>query len=266
MEKKKVSVFVAGQRFNILTDQEEKYVRELASRVDARITSAVISGSLNREGAAVLTALDLADDAEQIRREIGEIREQVKDYLTRIEELSAENDRLSAELSKAQLSVSALDDARTTLAASDREKQALKNQIYALKEQIELMQTVGYTLPSEQEDQQPAAAEPEPADDEPEEIFEEPEEILEEAEEEPAPADELPEPSAGVPAQPVVTAEDDLFFDPQQEEPVRPARKEKKNRHDHSHVNPYKQQYLQKQQEQKGYTQQRQYSLFDTDE
>lgn len=244
MEKKRVSVFVAGQRFNILTDQEEKYVRELASRIDARITSTSISGNMTRESAAVLTALDLADDGEQGKREIAAIREQVKDYLSRIETLSAENDQLKAELSKAQLSVSALDDAHTTLKQSDREKEALKKQIFSLKEQIELMQSVGYALPAEQEEQEPAKAEPEPLD------------------EAPVP-DAAPE-QESMPAP--ITAQDDLFFDPQEEEPVKPARKEKKNRHEHKHTNPYKQQFMQQQGEPKGYTQQRQYSLFDADE
>lgn len=261
MEKKKVSVFVAGQRFNILTEQDEKYVRELASHIDARINSASISGNMTRESAAVLTALDLADDGEQQKREIAAIREQVKDYLTRVEELTAEGERLATELSKAQLEAAALEDARASLSALDRENQALKNQIVALKEQIELMQSVGYTLPAEQEEQQPASAEPEE--------IPLPEEAPEEKES--APADEAApeEPTlseASAPAeQPVITAQDDLFFDPQEEEPVRPSRKEKKSRHDHSHVNPYKQQFMQKQ-EQKGYTQQRQYSLFDLDE
>lgn len=249
MEKKKVSVFVAGQRFNIITDQEEKYVRELASRIDARISSVSISGNLTRESAAVLTALDLADDGEQSKREIAEIREQIKDYLTRIEALGAENEQLKTELSKAQLETSALGDARATIAASDREKEALKKQILALKEQIALMQRAGYTLPAEQEEQELPSPEPEP-----QEAAPLPAAVPAEAEL--PPADET-----------TVTAEDDLFFDMAQEEEIRPSRKEKKNRHEHKHLNPYKQQYMQqKQGEQKGYTQQRQYSLFDTDE
>ena len=249
MEKKKVSVLVAGQRFNIITEEEERYVIDLASRIDARIHSISISQDMNRERAAVLTALDLADDCEQNRRELNEIKEQVKDYLTRIEALSEERDRLKTELSKAQLSVSALDDARKTLAASDQEKESLKRQIIALKEQIAVMQSTS------------CAPAPTPQD-APEE---KPEPVTEEA---PVnePAEEATEAPSGQPAQPQITAEDDLFFDVPQEEAVKPPRKEKKNRHDHSHVNPYKQQHMQKQGEKKGYTQQRQYSLFDTDE
>ena len=240
MEKKKVSVFVAGQRFNLVTDEEESYVRELASRVDARISSLVMSGNMQREKAAVLAALDLADDCEQEKRNLSEVREQVKDYLSKIEALSDENAEIKAELSKLKLSAEALDDARKTIANVEKEREALKKQVCAMREQIELMQKAA------EEAAQKSAIEA--ATDEP-------------AEQEAAPAVEK---TVEIPQ---ISAEDDLFFDVPQEEPVKPAsRKEKKNRHDHSHVNPYKQQHMQKQGEQKGYTQQRQYSLFDTNE
>lgn len=237
MDKKKVSVMVAGQRFNIITDEEEKYVIEVAAKVDARITSLAISQNMRRERAAVLTALDFADDNEKDKREMVEIREQIKDYLASIEELTEANAQLKAELSKNNLSAESLKDAQRLLAESDKEKESLKKQIAALKEQIEQAQKAAETIVNSK-----------PA----EEIPAEPEKpVIAEPEKEEKPA---------------VSAEDDLFFDVP-EEPVKPLpRKEKKNRHDHSHVNPYKQQFLQKQNEQKGYTQQRQYSLFDTDE
>ena len=98
---------------------------------------------------------------------------------------------------KAQLSVTALDDARATLAASDREKEALKKQIFALKEQIELMQNVGYrTEEATAEAPQPAAEDS----------------AAEESAPIPTEADAPEEKSAPDP-QPAISAEDDLFFD-----------------------------------------------------
>ena len=235
MEKKKISVFVAGQRFNIITDEDENYVRELASRVDARISSLVMSGNMQRERAAVLAALDLADDGEKEKRNLNEVREQIKDYLSRVESLTDENAKLTAEMSKLKLSSEALADARKTIAEGEKEREALKKQVFAMREQIELMQKAADEAAKAEPGQ--AAAVEQPAG--------------------PAQDNKAED----------VTAEDDLFFDIPREEPVKPApRKEKKNRHDHSHVNPYKQQHMQKQGEQKGYTQQRQYSLFDTNE
>ena len=243
MEKKRITAFVAGQRFNLLTEDDENYVRELASRVDARINSLMVSGNLSRERASVMAALDLADDVEKERKNLSEVREQVKEYLTEAQRLGKENEELKAGLSKNKLESEALDSARKAIAEGLREREALKAQVVALKEQIGMMQ-----IAQEQAEQEKAEKKPEP--EKPAAPAEEPEE----KEAEPEKAGE-------------VTAEDDLFFDLPQEAPVKPAnRKEKKNRHDHSHVNPYKQQFMQNQGEQKGYTQQRQYSLFDTDE
>lgn len=203
MDKKKVSVFVAGQRFNIFTDESEKYVIDIAAKIDARISSLAISQCMTRERAAVLTALDFADDNEQDKRAIAEIKEQIKDYLTQIDRLSEENTALHAENHK------------------------LTREIASLQEQIESLKAVPASTPA------PVVAE------------------------KPAPAPK--------PAEPAVTADDDLFFGDHAEPAVRPQ-KEKKNRHEHNHVNPYQQKYMQKKDEQKGYTPQRQYSLFDTDE
>lgn len=231
MDKKRVSVFVAGQRFTILTDEDEKYVIDIAAKIDARISSLTISQNMTRERAAVLTALDFADDNEQDKRAIAEIKEQLKDYITEISKLSEENTALNAEnnqlkreiaaLKETQnINAAALQDAQNTKAGDEKEKEALKAQIRALKEQMELVHVESTPAP---------------------------------VEEEPAPEKEE------------VTAEDDLFFGASAEPEIKPA-KEKKNRHDHSHVNPYRQQFMQKKNEQKGYTQQRQYSLFDKDE
>lgn len=230
MDKKRVSVLVAGQRFTILTDEDEKYVIEIAAKIDARISSLTISQNMTRERAAVLTALDFADDNEQDKRAIVEIKEQIKDYITQLARLSEENTALAQEndqlrrefaaLKETQnINAASLQDAQNAKAADEKEKDALKAQIRALKEQLAL-----------------ASVEKTP-----------------EAPKEPTPEKEE------------VTAEDDLFFGEPAEPVVKPQR-EKKNRHDHAHMNPYKQQFMQKQKEQKGYTQQRQYSLFDEDE
>ena len=256
MEKKRVAIFVAGQRFNLLTDEEERYVLDLASGVDARISSIVMGQDMPRERAAVLTALDYADDCEHHRRELNEIKEQVKDYLTRIEQLTAENETLRAELSKAKLESETLDDTRADAARCRRECEALKAQVHALKEQIEVMK---------RDDTCSAPSVDGASDAVPAELTEAPEEAPAEPRGDESAENAAPVPDSE-PAQPEITAEDDLFFDPAREEPVKPqTRREKKSRHEHKHENPYRQQHMQKK-EQRGYTQQRQYSLFDDED
>ena len=228
----KVSVFAAGQRFTILTDKSEKYVRDIASEIDARINSLVLSGNMTRERAAVLTAMDYADDSVLDRENIAAVKEQIKDYVQEIERLQDNNAKLVSDynllkaeyerlIEERQSAQSTEENAKKELADSQAQIRSLQEQLKKANEQIESLKN-----------QQPAD-----------------EEIP------------LPEEAPAEQEKPI-TAEDDLFFD-MEEEVVKPEKK-KKNRHEHNHVNPYQQKAKDK--EKKGYTQQRQYSFFELDE
>ncbi|WP_316636604.1 cell division protein ZapA [uncultured Ruminococcus sp.] len=229
----KVSVVVAGQRFTILTDKSEKYVRDIASEIDARINSLVLTSNMTRERAAVLTAMDYADDSVLDRENIAAVKEQIKDYVQEIERLQDNNAKLVSDYNLLKAEYERLiEDRQTAQDFEEKAKKALDDsqaQIASLKEQLKKANEQIESLKNQQS-----------ADDEvplPEE----------------APAEK----------EKSITAEDDLFFDVEEEEVIKPEKK-KKNRHEHHHVNPYQQKAKDK--EQKGYTQQRQYSFFDVDE
>ena len=228
----KVSVVVAGQRFTILTDKSEKYVRDIASEIDARVNSLVVSSNMSRERAAVLIAMDYADDSVLDRENIAAVKEQIKDYVQEIERLQDNNAKLVSDYNLLKAEYERLIEERQN--AQELEEKAKKElddsqtRIASLQEQLK------------QANEQIEALKDQQADD----VIPLPEE---------APAEQ----------EGPITAEDDLFFDIEEEEPVKPEKK-KKNRHEHNHVNPYQQKAKDK--EQKGYTQQRQYSFFDVDE
>lgn len=224
----KVSVIVAGQRFTILTDKSEKYVRDIASEIDARVNSLVLSSNMTRERAAVLTAMDYADDSVLDRENIAAVKEQIKDYVQEIERLQDNNAKLisdynllKAEYERLIQDRQSVEDAQKALNDSQAQIASLQEQLKKANEQVENLkqQTADNEIPLPEE----------------------------------APAEK------GKP----ITAEDDLFFDMEEEEVIKPEKK-KKNRHEHNHVNPYQQKAKDK--EQKGYTQQRQYSFFELDE
>ena len=229
----KVSVVVAGQRFTILTDKSEKYVRDIASEIDARINSLVLTSNMTRERAAVLTAMDYADDSVLDRENIAAVKEQIKDYVQEIERLQDNNAKLVSDYNLLKAEYERLIEERQT--AQDFEEKAKKalddsqEQIASLKEQLKKANEQIESLKNQQ-----SADEEVP----------------------------LPEEAPAEQEKPI-TAEDDLFFDPEEEEVIKPEKK-KKNRHEHHHVNPYQQKAKDK--EQKGYTQQRQYSFFELDE
>lgn len=228
----KVSVVVAGQRFTILTDKSEKYVRDIASEIDARVNSLVLSSNMTRERAAVLTAMDYADDSVLDRENIAAVKEQIKDYVQEIERLQDNNAKLISDYNLLKAEYERLIGERQN--AQDFEENAKKAlddnqaQIASLQEQLKKANEQIEALKNQQAD------------------------------------DEIPLPEeAPAEKEKPITAEDDLFFDPEEEEVIKPEKK-KKNRHEHSHVNPYQQKAKDK--EQKGYTQQRQYSFFELDE
>lgn len=98
MDKKKITVLVAGQKFSLVTTESEKYVIDTAAKIDAKINALVISSDMTREKAAVLTALDLSDDNSKLTSNISEIKEQIKEYIVEINKLKKENKELKAKL------------------------------------------------------------------------------------------------------------------------------------------------------------------------
>lgn len=234
MEKKRITVMVAGQKFTILTEEDEKYVIDIAAKADARIASLSLSG-MSREKAAVLTALDYADDIEKQRRETAQIREQIKDYIENSQKLTQENERLKSEADRLKGESDKLRLETEQLRESDT-SQVDRLTITALEKEVETLRR------QLKEREQQAASEEIPIPDEAPVIPDLPVE------------------------QPVTTAKEEEFLNMPVEPTVKPP---KKPRHEHRHENPYRQQFLNKQKdsgEQKGYVPRRQYSLFDDEE
>lgn len=238
-KKIKVSVIVAGQRFNILTDKSEKYVIDIASEIDARINSLVLSGNMTRERAAVLTALNYADDSVLDRDNISNVKEQIKDYVQEIERLQESNAKLVSDYNLLKTEYERLITDRQTaeFSAEDTKKQLADSRARVTVLMEELAEAKIELEQKKQEIDKMKRQEPD---------------------------EEIPLPEeAPTEKEDPITAKDDLFFEQEEEEAVKPDKK-KKNRHEHNHTNPYQQKARDK--EQKGYTQQRQYSFFDVDE
>lgn len=208
MEKKKVTVFVAGQKLNLITTESEKYVTDIAQKVDTAVNSMFASSNMSREKCAVMAALDFCDDEAKARVALNELKEQIKDYIEDSSKLRTENEELKAEIEKLKAEKQELLNSKKTLVASAVEIKKEKT----VKQEIEVE----------------------------------------------------------------IDSSDDLSFDfdevntegTQADEAVETnntatPKKADKKRHNHSHTNPYKERFLKQQNEQKGYTPTRQYSLFD---
>ena len=208
MEKNKVTIFVAGQKYNLVTTDSEKYVTDIASKVETRINSLLSQTSMSKEKCAVMAALDFCDDEAKAREALAQVKEQIKDYIEDSAKLRAEIDELKAQVEKLEAKNQEILNSKKTIIATSAEIKAEKEPTISADDDL------SFDLNDDDKD------------------------VVIERETPPMPA---PEPKPVIPA---------------------PAPKADKKRHNHSHVNPYKERFMQ-QQDNKGYTPNRQYTLFD---
>lgn len=208
MEKNKVTIFVAGQKYNLVTTDSEKYVADIASKVETRINSMLTQTSMSKEKCAVMAALDFCDDEAKAREALAQIKEQIKDYIEDSAKLRTEIDTLKAQIEKLEGEKQEILNSKKTIVASHTEIKAEK--------EVEINADDDLSFDLDEDTKQ----------------------VVIERETPPMPK-----------AEPAFTA-------------PAPVAKNDKKRHNHNHINPYKERFMQ-QKENKGYTPNRQYTLFD---
>ena len=120
MATNKVKLNIAGAQYSVLSEEDEKYVQLLGKELDTKMAGIMkVNNRLSVTQAAVLAALDYADESKKATATADRLREQIKDYLDdasaakskadlarhdsekskkEVELLKAENDRLRKEL------------------------------------------------------------------------------------------------------------------------------------------------------------------------
>lgn len=82
MEKNKVKLKIAGNEYSIFAEDDAKYVVELGDEVDARMTELMRDNSrLSVTQAAILCALDYADEFKKAQQSAENLRSQIQEYL-----------------------------------------------------------------------------------------------------------------------------------------------------------------------------------------
>lgn len=92
--KNKVVVTIAGREYTMVAVEDEAYVKKCADHVDAQLRP-LMSGRLSQADAAVLAAMNMADQYFKEQETAESLRRQIKDSLD-------ESARLKAELSEAK--------------------------------------------------------------------------------------------------------------------------------------------------------------------
>ncbi|MBQ7117268.1 MAG: cell division protein ZapA [Clostridia bacterium] len=78
----KVKLSIGGTEYSILAEDDVKYVQELGKELDRAFTKIMKANtSISTTQAAVLLALDYADESKKAIATADRLREQIKDYL-----------------------------------------------------------------------------------------------------------------------------------------------------------------------------------------
>lgn len=93
----RISVTIAGQQYTILAEENEEYTRQVALRADSKIREAREVTDASPLNAAVLAALNLADEATKAEREVRRARGEINERAEQINAIREEMMRLVQE-------------------------------------------------------------------------------------------------------------------------------------------------------------------------
>lgn len=100
--KNKVTVSIAGQEYTMVAVEDDSYVRRCAGHVDTQVREVMEGGRLSRADAAVLAAMNIADQYFK-EQEAGEnLRRQLKEGLEEAARLKLELSEAKREIFKLQ--------------------------------------------------------------------------------------------------------------------------------------------------------------------
>ena len=91
----KVTVTINDQEYTLVANEDTAYMTKVAALVDAKMREVMASGKISSADAAVLAALNVADDYYKAQEAAENLRKQIKDSLE-------ENTALHMELSRAK--------------------------------------------------------------------------------------------------------------------------------------------------------------------
>ncbi len=98
-ENNRVTITICGKEYTLQTDESPDYVRQLAARLDRRISDMMeTSDIISLSSAAILVGLSLMDDSYKTTSNIDNIRGEIRNYVEEAGKARAEADDLRRQL------------------------------------------------------------------------------------------------------------------------------------------------------------------------
>lgn len=102
MEKKVHKLRIAGEEYRIVSDESAEYMQSLAHELDMKMSAIMKGNHISTTQAAVLAALQFADNATKNSGNADTLRSQLKEYLEDAAQAKSERDFYKRELERAK--------------------------------------------------------------------------------------------------------------------------------------------------------------------
>lgn len=100
--KNRVTVSIVGQEYTLVGTEEEHYVQKVAGHVDAKVRAMLDESKVSLVDAAVLAAVNVADEYFKEVEAAENLRRQLKEYLEEATKLKLELSEAKREIFKLQ--------------------------------------------------------------------------------------------------------------------------------------------------------------------
>ena len=98
----RVTVNICGEDYTLVAEESTAYMEQVAALVDKKMSEILTGAKVGRSDAAVLAAVNLADELLKAQEAAENLRRQLKTYLDEASQAKAEASELKRQLFKAQ--------------------------------------------------------------------------------------------------------------------------------------------------------------------
>ena len=98
----RVTMNICGEEYTLVAEESSAYMEKVGALVDKKMSELMTAAHMGRNDAAVLAAVNIADDLYKAQESAENLRRQLKTYLDEAAQAKAEISELKRQLFKAQ--------------------------------------------------------------------------------------------------------------------------------------------------------------------
>ena len=98
----RVTMNICGESYTLIAEESPSYMERVGKLVDEKLSEVLSAGSVSRTDAAILAAINLADELLKAQESGENLRRQVKTYLDEAAQAKNEASELKRQLFRAQ--------------------------------------------------------------------------------------------------------------------------------------------------------------------